>query len=155
MGSGGPGTSRRTALALAAAISWSAAAPPVRIGTHHDPAHLLYAVQSKSYAARPDVVYISSRGACGGGRNCSASSSRRSPGASIAAARLLTEPPFLTVFDSWTTQEYSLEGQDLSASGEVLLVADLLRGHLLSFNATCLRCALLHALELSTNSALT
>ena len=38
--------------------------------------------------------------------------------------------------------------------GHLLITADLLHGHLLSFNASCLRCGPLSVLKLSTNSAL-
>ena len=123
------------------------------LATHTDRSLFDYAVQSKVYPSEPTVAYVTARGDCGDGSGCSAQGpTKRSPGAAISALHLLKEPPYVTIRDRWKTNAFALEGQD--RCGELLFVADLLNGHLLTFNASSLEHGPLDVLKLSTNSAL-
>ena len=131
------------------------ASPITLLNTTTDYAHFKYAVQSKIYPQLSSTAIVTARGDCGGGANCSAvAPGRRSAGSAVSALTLTEVSPFARIVDAWTTEEFALEGQDMCEGGNLLITADLLHGHLLSFNASCLRCGPLSVLKLSTNSAL-
>lgn len=126
------------------------------LATATDFTHLHYAAQSKIYPFATHKIFVTARGSCGKGDECSAQPPGvRSPGAAVSAYELSDATPFAHLVDAWSgaaAESYAPEGQD--AFGDILVVAELLHGHLLSFNASCLSCGVLHALKLSTNSAL-
>ena len=54
-----------------------------------DAAHLHYAVQSRIYAEFPSIAFVTARGHCGRGGNCSAKPVL-SPGAAVSAMELMS-----------------------------------------------------------------
>ena len=115
------------------------ASPITLLNTTTDYAHFKYAVQSKIYPQLSSTAIVTARGDCGGGANCRAvAPGRRSAGSAVSALILTEASPFARIVDAWTTHDFALEGQDMCEGGNLLITADLLHGHLLSFNASCL-----------------